>query len=240
MQKLSFEEAILENSYLTLDIREQIEIGSYLELNEIKHFQLIGYRIEMVENHHISLPFFKCIKDVEKGEYNVTFSKKGYSLAIITLSDKGYRNEREDTSSIYIKQMLENSLELSYVSTHLLPDNPSRLQALSLHLAYEEGYDIIVTTGGTGIAPSDLTPEALIPLLTRRFHGFEQAMMMASFTKTPNALISRAFVGTMKQSFVIALQGSPKAVKENLETILPSLPHTLEKLKGSKEDCARD
>ncbi len=238
MNTLKLENEVLENSIFTLDIREQLKVGSYLELNKEKHFQVIGYKKEDINEHKISLPLFKCIKKVSKGEYEISFSKKGYSLAIVTLSDKGFAGNREDKSGSLVKEIMQEALNLSYVSQYLLPDNPQRLQALVTSLAYEENFDIIITSGGTGIAPSDLTPEALIPLLTRRFHGFEQAMMTASFQKTANALISRAFVGTMEQSFIISLQGSPKAVKENLETILPSLPHALEKLHGSKEDCA--
>ncbi len=239
MNTLTIENEIEEESVFTLDIRDEIQVGSFLKLDNVKHFQVVGYKTEQIGKHKISLPLFKCIKKVKKGSYEISFSKNGYSLAIITLSDKGYANEREDESGQVIKDILEKSLELSYCSQYLLPDNPQKLQALVSSLAYEESFDIIVTTGGTGIAPTDLTPEAIIPLLTRRFHGFEQAMMTASFAKTPNALISRAFVGTMHKCFIIALQGSPKAVKENLEAIIASLPHTLEKLHGSKEDCAR-
>ncbi len=239
MYTLTIEHGIEENNIFTLNIREQINVGSLLELDNIPHFQVIGYKNEIIGVHKVSLPLFRCIKKVAKGKYTISFSKKGYSLAIVTLSDKGFAGQREDESGSVIKNMLETSLPLNFVSQYLLPDNPQKLQSLVTSLAYEDSFDIIVTTGGTGIAPTDLTPEALLPLLTRRFHGFEQAMMTASFAKTPNALISRAFVGTMQESFIIALQGSPKAVKENLETIIPSLRHTLEKLKGSKDDCAR-
>ncbi len=226
------------NSHILTGGNVQLPIGTYLINDNIKYFQVVGYQEFPLSQHIFSLPQLKALRKIESGKLTFSPSHEGYSLAVVTLSDKGYQGDREDTSGMIIHNIMQNALPLSHISHYILPDNPLRLKALVTNLAYERKYDIIISTGGTGIAPTDLTPEALIPLLSRRFHGFEQAMMTASFAKTPNALISRAFVGTMDKSFIVALQGSPKAVRENLETILPALPHSLEKLHGSTADCA--
>ncbi len=217
----------------------QIPVGTFLTKGETKIFQVIDCKDVSASKHTYSLPLLKNLVEIEKDElFSLSPVKEGYSLAIVTLSDKGYQGNREDTSGELIHQIMQQALPLSFINHYMLPDNPTRLKALVSKLALENQYDIIITTGGTGIAPTDLTPEAIIPLLTRRFHGFEQAMMAASFQKTPNALISRAFVGTIEKTFIVALQGSPKAVRENLEVIMPALPHTLDKLNGSTIDCA--
>ncbi len=229
----------LEVESHTSDRNIQLPIGSFLYHNEEKFFKVVGTNNFPTNQHIYTLPLLKAMKDVDNSEeLSFEIKKSGYSLAVVTLSDKGYQCQREDVSGELIKNIMQDVLPLNVIDNFLLPDDPLRLKALVSHLALENQYDIIITTGGTGIAPTDLTPESLLPLLTRRFHGFEQAMMAASFQKTPNALISRAFAGTIEKTFVLALQGSPKAVRENLETIMPALPHTLEKLKGSMRDCA--
>ncbi len=218
----------------------QIPMGSILYHNNEKFFEVAGYNLFTSNQHTFSLPYLKALKEIENDELlEFEVKKEGYSLAIVTLSDKGYQGQREDVSGELIHSIMQQALPLAFIKKYILPDDPKRLKAMIARLAYENQYDIIITTGGTGIAPTDLTPEAILPLLTRRFHGFEQAMMAVSFQKTSNALISRAFVGTIDECFVVALQGSPKAVRENLETILPALPHALDKLKGSTADCAK-
>lgn len=216
-----------------------LPIGLKLFEDNIPIFQVIGYEEKCIHSHIYTLPKLKTLVDIEERAYKLTEVRAGYSLGIITLSDKGYIGEREDMSGQIIDEMIKNTLPICFTASYILPDNPLRLMALVSKLAYEFQYDVIISTGGTGIAPSDLTPEAIIPLLTRRFYGFEQAMMAASMTKTPNALISRAFAGTLEKTFYLALQGSPKAVKENLEVVLPALPHALSKLHGDTSDCAQ-
>ncbi len=216
-----------------------LPIGSILSSSDSNFFQVVDHIQALIGEHTYTIPLLKSLCDTAHDSLHFTVKHKPYSLACVTLSDKGYVGQREDKSGEIIVDCIQSALPLSFTKRYLLPDNPQRLKALVLNLALEQQFDLIITTGGTGIAPTDLTPEALLPLLTRRFPGFEQAMMSASFAKTPNALISRAFVGTIEQSFIIALQGSPKAVKENLEAVLPALPHTLEKLHGSTKDCAQ-
>jgi molybdenum cofactor synthesis domain-containing protein len=163
----------------------------------------------------------------------------GISLAWITLSDKGAAGKRVDTSGPAIRQTLETTLELSDSMGFVIPDDIDRLRALVMDLTRRQGVDLVITTGGTGLAPRDQTPEAVINLLERRLPGFEQAMTAVSLTKTPHAMISRAVCGAIQGSILISLPGSPKAVKENLQAVLPALPHALAKLHGDPADCAR-
>ena len=171
------------------------------------------------------------------GEVPLVPCRGGVTLAWVTLSDKGAAGLREDESGPRIGHFLADVLPLAYSQGFILPDNPDALRALVADLALHQGYDLVVTTGGTGLGPRDTTPEALLPLLQHRLPGFEQAMMAASLAKTPHAAISRAFVGTMGQSLVMALPGSKKAVRENLEAVAQALAHALAKLQGDPADC---
>ncbi len=165
-------------------------------------------------------------------------SKEGTSLAWVTLSDKGYAGQRDDTAGPLIAELVDKTLPLGLVQGFLLPDDTGRLRALLLDLALEQQFDLIVTTGGTGVGPRDHTPDTCLSVLEKRLPGMEAAMLMASLAKTPHAVISRAVAGTLGPSLVINLPGSPKAVAENLTALLPALAHTLAKLHGDPTDCA--
>lgn len=164
--------------------------------------------------------------------------KEGTTLAWVTLSDKGYAGRRQDSAGPLIAELIAATLPLSLIQGYLLPDDPGRLRALLVDLALEQRFDLIVTTGGTGVAPRDLTPETCISVIDKRLPGMETAMLLSSLAKTPHAVISRAIAGVLGTSLIINLPGSPKAVSENLGTLLPSLSHTLAKLRGDPEDCA--
>lgn len=164
--------------------------------------------------------------------------KQGAALAWVTLSDKGYAGRRPDAAGPMIADVIGKALVLSLIQGFLLPDDPARLRSLLMGLALEQGFDLIVTTGGTGVAPSDHTPEATLSVLEKRLPGMETAMLMAALAKTPHAVISRAVAGTLGKSLIINLPGSPKAVAENLQALLPALEHTLAKLRGDPSDCA--
>ncbi|MCH5277018.1 MAG: MogA/MoaB family molybdenum cofactor biosynthesis protein [Desulfovibrionaceae bacterium] len=164
-------------------------------------------------------------------------SREGWAVAVITLSDKGFAGQRQDFSGPAVRDALRAALPLCHEQAFVLPDEPAALRALALELAVGQGYDLIVSTGGTGLSPRDLTPEALTPVLDRRVPGLEQAMMRASLSKTPRAALSRALAGTVGSCLVLALPGSARAAAENLAAVLPALPHALAKLAGDPADC---
>lgn len=160
-------------------------------------------------------------------------------LAWITLSDKGAAGLRVDESGPLMAADTRAKLPLCHEQGFMIPDDPQTLRSLVMELALGQGYDLILTSGGTGLAPRDTTPEALLPIFERRLPGFEQAMMQASLAKTPTAAISRAVAGTLGRTIAITLPGSRKAVSENLAAILPALGHALEKLHGDPSDCGK-
>lgn len=164
--------------------------------------------------------------------------KTGPSLAWITLSDKGAAGQREDKGGPLIEETARAHISLCHAAGYLLPDDPRALKALITDLALNQGYDLVCTTGGTGLSPRDTTPEATLAVIERRLPGFEQAMMQTSLAKTPTGALSRAVVGTLGNAIVINLPGSPKAIRENFAAILPALPHALAKLQGDPADCA--
>lgn len=150
--------------------------------------------------------------------------------AIITSSDSGYAGEREDKSGSVIQEILEaNNYEV--VHTILLPDDRKMLA--------DEGIaELIVTTGGTGFSPRDCMPEATKDIIEREVPGIPEAMRAYSMTITPRAMLSRA-AGIRKGTLIVNLPGSPKAVRESLEYIIPALEHGLQILTGEATNCAR-
>lgn len=173
------------------------------------------------------------------GEAAFTTEKSGLSLAWITLSDKGSQGLRADAAGPAIAETIAASLPVSLAKGHILPDEPGQLKALLVDLALTQGFDLIVTTGGTGLSPRDTTPEATLAVIEKRLPGFETAMLTASLAKTHHAMLSRAIVGTLGQSIIVNVPGSPKAVRETLAAILPAIPHGLDKLRGDPADCAQ-
>ncbi len=144
---------------------------------------------------------------------------------------------REDLSGPAIRELTAARLPLCHSQGFLLPDEPAQLRALLTDLALHQGYDLICTTGGTGLSPRDTTPQVTAALLDTPLPGFSQAMMAASLAQTPHAAISRAVAGVLGQSIIINLPGSRKGALENLAAVLPALPHALDKLHGDPADC---
>jgi len=156
--------------------------------------------------------------------------------AIITLSDKGFRGEREDESGAVIREMI-TGIGASISSYEVLPDERPLISEILRCLADSGDIDLVLTTGGTGVALRDVTPEATKDVIDRELPGMAEAMRAESLKKTPHAMISRAVAGIRKQTLIVNLPGSPRAVRENLAVILPALHHIIEKIKGDPADC---
>lgn len=157
--------------------------------------------------------------------------------AIITSSDSGYAGKREDLSGPVIREILEqNGYEV--VHTILLPDDRKMLGDEMARIADEHVAELLLTTGGTGFSPRDCMPEATADIAERMVPGIPEAIRAYSMTITPRAMLSRASACIRKSTLIINLPGSPKAVRESLEYIMPSLRHGLEILTGEATNCA--
>ena len=167
----------------------------------------------------------------------ITVEKRPLRAAILTASDSGYAGEREDVSGPTIRKILEEN-GYQVVHTILLPDDREMLAQEMSRIADEGVAELLVTTGGTGFSPRDCMPEATMDITERAVPGIPEAIRAYSMTITPRAMLSRAAAGIRKHTLIINLPGSPKAVKESLEYILPSLEHGLEILTGTASNCA--
>ena len=161
-----------------------------------------------------------------------------FTAAVITLSDKGAAGEREDKSGPKIVEMIKEA-GYDVKETLLLPDGRTALEKQLIRLADQRQINVIFTTGGTGFAERDVTPEATIAVCDRMANGIADAIRNYSMTITPRAMFSRAVSGIRKKTLIINLPGSPKAVQEALEFLLPHLEHGIGILRGSEGECAR-
>ena len=157
--------------------------------------------------------------------------------AILTISDKGSRGEREDSGGPLLQQWLaERGVEI--VCTRIVPDELEQIAATLRQWADQDQPELILTTGGTGVSPRDVTPEATLQVLDRLLPGFGELMRSESLKITPMAILSRAVAGIRKQSLIINLPGSPKGAIENLAAVWAAVPHAVSKIRGDKTDCA--
>lgn len=161
-----------------------------------------------------------------------------FTAAVITLSDKGAAGERKDESGPLIKEMMEKE-GYDVIEQLLLPDSKPVLQHHLMRLADQRQVNVIFTTGGTGFSERDITPEATIAVCDRMAPGIAEAMRAYSLNITKRAMFSRAVSGIRKKTLIINLPGSPKAVKESLEYILPAIGHGIGILRGTEGECAR-
>ena len=161
-----------------------------------------------------------------------------WTAAVVTLSDKGYAGEREDKSGPLVCEMITEA-GYDVKKTNLLPDEKEEIRRCLCSLCDQDKLDVIFTTGGTGFAPRDCTPEATLEAADRNAPGIAEAMRLASLKVTPRAMLSRGVSVIRGQTLIINLPGSPKAVRENLEAVLPTLDHGLAILTGRAGECAR-
>ena len=225
----------------TLPVGTQLKIGDVLlEVTQIgkechRHCQIyeqVGKCIMPSEGI-----FAKVMREgtIDTGdEINVLPSIRA---AVITISDKGYKGEREDKSGPALVEVLQGKAIISKTMT--IPDEIEMIKDALIQLSDEGQTDVIFTTGGTGFSPRDVTPEATMAVIERAVPGIPEAMRQASMQKTERAMLSRAAAGIRKKTLIINLPGSPKAAVECLEVFLPVMGHAVEILRGDAHDCAR-
>lgn len=188
--------------------------------------------------------FAEVVKDgrIHRGdevEMELPASDRPFTASVITLSDKGAAGEREDKSGPLVAEMLEKA-GYEVKEQLLLADGVEPLKSQLIRLADQRQVHVIFTTGGTGFSPRDLTPEATIAACDRMADGIAQAIRNYSMSITPRAMFSRAVSGIRGGTLIVNLPGSPKAVREALDYLLPHLDHGLEILRGTARECARD
>ena len=159
------------------------------------------------------------------------------NAAILTLSDKGSRGERVDASGPALSAWLEER-GVQTLRSAIIPDDWEAIVDTLTAWADSKAYDLILTTGGTGVSPRDVTPDATEQILHRIIPGFGEVMRARSLEKTPHAMISRAMAGIRGETLIINLPGSPKGAVENLAAVWPAVPHAVAKIKGDQSDCA--
>lgn len=161
-----------------------------------------------------------------------------FKAGILVLSDKGAKGEREDKSGQVIKEMI-SSIGAEVVAYEVLPDEKELIVNKLISWCDQLGLDIILTSGGTGLSPRDVTPEATAEVVERTIPGIGEAMRAYGLQKTPRAMLSRGISGIRKKTLIINLPGSVKGARESLEAVIPALDHALETLQGRANECGQ-
>lgn len=163
--------------------------------------------------------------------------EREFPAGILTISDKGSQGKRVDESGKTVASLLQGQ-GFSVVQTKIVPDDRQQIAGTLAEWVDKDCLALIVTSGGTGLSPRDVTPQAMKEVIDFEVPGMAEAMRAESLKKTPHAMISRAMVGVRKRCLIINLPGSPGGVRDNLSVVLPALKHALEKLAGDTSDCA--
>jgi len=159
-----------------------------------------------------------------------------FTVGIITVSDKGYKGERDDLSGPAIEKILQ-TIGGKTVDYKVVPDERGKISQAITDMTDKQRVHLVLTTGGTGFAARDVTPEATLDVIEKQVPGIPEAMRLVSMQKTAKAMLSRAVSGIRKGSLIINLPGSPKGAAESLEAILQALPHGLLILQGEAGEC---
>lgn len=161
-----------------------------------------------------------------------------HRAAVLTVSDLGSRGQRVDTAGPAVAELLQGA-GFDVVARELLPDEPDQIAELLREWADHRDVQLAVTTGGTGLAPRDRTPEATLEVVDYRVPGMEEAMRAASIAKVPSAMLSRAVVGVRRRTLIVNLPGSERAARENLEVLLSVLDHACSSIQGDAAETAQ-
>ncbi|WP_028320076.1 MogA/MoaB family molybdenum cofactor biosynthesis protein [Desulfatiglans anilini] len=163
--------------------------------------------------------------------------QRTFQAGVLTISDKGSRGERADESGAVVAGILEQA-GFHVAKRGIVSDDVEQIRGTLTEWADKENLDLVLTSGGTGLSPTDVTPQAMDAVLDYEVPGMAEAMRAASLLKTPHAMISRAKAGVRRSCLIVNLPGSPRGARENLEVLLPALPHALAKLQGDPSECA--
>ncbi len=164
----------------------------------------------------------------------------GFGVAVVTVSDKASRGEREDLGGPAVEEALTSAnIGARVVDRRVVPDDHGQIAEVLFHLSERDDVDVILTTGGTGLAPRDVTPQATHGVVEYEVPGIGEAMRAESLRITPAAMLSRGIAGVRNRTLIVNLPGSPKAVREMLAVITPALPHAVSTLRGEVGDHTR-
>ena len=239
VEGIDFSSLPVGSRFLVGDVQlELTQIGKECH-SHCQIYQIMGDCIMPREGVFAEVTRGGLIRKGDQMEVQLPAPDRPFTAAVITLSDKGSVGEREDKSGPAIVDLITKA-GYQVKETLLLADDKSQLKKQLIRLADQRQVDVIFTTGGTGFSQRDITPEATTEVCDRMANGIANAILFYSLSITPRAMLSRAVSGIRKKTLIINLPGSPKAVKEALEYILPSLGHGLGILRGTEGECGKE